>query len=533
MMTVRFDINELQRLCVDDERIKAFFFDKKELMLLLSDVRRLHDSRQRCGVQEWEQWIIHALKVLRVVSHMGMGIFFNNSDIRGCFITFLREPMIQKIAAEVICNLTYCKSSYSDPPQFLLHENVVQAFTQAAHDDAQVRTHLVYTLDNAKEYIAMNATCIDDALPILTNALTDVDDISVRVSAAEALIKLAEAAHTQAILEHITSEQVLMMRNKMMAEKAECPSKFLNGKPILCPLVPSLSKLYGTLMTPRRRLPVWNKTKERRSAPGLATKAAKVPPWISRNKVETTIVKRTRAARNKKASSCDSDLDDSDWSADDRSDVEEAVASPDSDSESAASYWSVDSRLCDDDDRADDPAAETPLSTVPEQSGNAHIVYLEDVPKNVPLAFYVGQIVPGMDVEVQMKDEGLVGARYLAQVLQQSHDKQQLLVRYKSLIDDDSNALEEWVPTTTVRACTESQCSYEWYTSLKCNDRAELWYEDAWWDVTVRARRNSSPVQFTVAVTGYGIEHTVVESSKLRPASIVSVIIPGSPCAVG
>ena len=164
-----------------------------------------------------------------------------------------------------------------------------------------------------------------------------------------------------------------------------------------------------------------------------------------------------------------------------------------------------------------------------------------------------GVVSEEMVVEVVQLDDGLVGSRYSAVVLElkrgiagkrASVGKQgaasssaravptEALVEYDALFDDDDNEavgeaepqgekrLQEWVPIDSLRP-PPSTPDASWQRALVTGAEAAVLYDGGWWEVVVSSRlpgnvRLGEPTRFVVEAVGYGVKHTV-EASKLRP----------------
>jgi hypothetical protein len=164
-----------------------------------------------------------------------------------------------------------------------------------------------------------------------------------------------------------------------------------------------------------------------------------------------------------------------------------------------------------------------------------------------------GTVAAGMIVEVVQSEEGLVGSKYAAVVLEVRASKRdtRALVEYDSLYDDEAadeggddgsaadgaqddaaggdegersmaNArrLREWMPVEALRPPPPPTAA-GWARQLSAGAEAAVLYDGGWWDVVVCSRlvgnvKQGTPTRFVVEAVGYGIRRTV-ETDELRP----------------
>jgi hypothetical protein len=135
-----------------------------------------------------------------------------------------------------------------------------------------------------------------------------------------------------------------------------------------------------------------------------------------------------------------------------------------------------------------------------------------------------------MNVDVVQYEEGLIGSRFAADVLEVrgKGKKREARVQYHALFDDAAEGgansgdvlLREWVRASAL-APPPALPPVNWHCNLKQGDEVEAFHEGGWWKVVVQSRvqtnkRSKDPPQFVVEAIGYGV-HRTVDVHHLRP----------------
>ena len=125
----------------------------------------------------------------------------------------------------------------------------------------------------------------------------------------------------------------------------------------------------------------------------------------------------------------------------------------------------------------------------------------------------------GMMVEVVQYEDGLLGSRFVADVLEfrGKAKSREAHVQYHALFEDDGQGggdilLREWVKASALVPPVPRPPA-SWSKRVKPGDKTEAFHEGGWWQVIVHARVKGG---FDVEASGYGVRRTVLERD-LRP----------------